>query len=166
MRRSVITFATVTALSALAISPALSQEPATATFIDADGSEVGSATLTGTPHGVLIDVIFTGLPAGDHAFHIHETGICDAADGFDSAGGHFNPNGKEHGLMVEGGPHAGDMPNQTWGEDGAAFQVLNTMVTLEQVAGKALMVHSGTDDYTSQPSGDAGSRIACAEISG
>ncbi|QDL93803.1 superoxide dismutase family protein (plasmid) [Paroceanicella profunda] len=157
------------ALAGLAAVPAAAAD-ATAKFVTADGSDAGSAELTATGSGVLISAEVTGLPADSWvAFHIHETGTCDPATGFKSAGGHFNPLGAQHGLLAEGGPHAGDMPNQYVGADGVLHaQVLDPFVTLvdgdTDVRGLAIVIHDGTDDYVSQPSGDAGNRIACAVI--
>ena len=88
---------------------ALAQSPETgkAELKDATGKTVGSVTLTDTPHGVLMHVKLAGVPAGTHAFHVHATGKCEAP--FTSAGGHFNPEAKQHGSMNEMGMHAGDM---------------------------------------------------------
>lgn len=160
------------AVSALVCSAAMAQDAGTASanFVGADGSEAGTATLSGSPQGVLIEIEVTGLPAGQWvAFHVHETGTCDHATGHESAGGHFNPEDKEHGYKSADGPHAGDMPNQYVGTDGTLrAQVFNSFVTLGEdengIKGRALMVHGGTDDYQSQPSGDAGKRLACAVI--
>jgi len=96
-------------------------------------------------------------------------GFLDHTGGHESAGGHFNPGGKEHGFNAPNGPHAGDMPNQYVGSDGTLrAQVLNTFVSLAEgensVKGRALMVHGGADDYESQPSGKAGERLACAVV--
>jgi Cu-Zn family superoxide dismutase len=110
-------------------------------------------------------------PVG-HAFHIHEKGQCDAATSFESAGGHFAPLKHTHGYLSADGPHAGDMPNQFVGSDGALqLQVVNPNVTLGSgegalfdADGSALVLHAKLDDYRSQPSGDAGDRIACAVI--
>ena len=146
----------------------------TAPVIGADGAEIGTATLRQTASGVvLVSARIEGLEPGEHGFHIHETGLCEAGDGFKSAGGHFAGEGDpQHGL-VEGGPHAGDMANQTVGEDGvleaAAFNPNVSLGgeganALADADGSALMVHSGPDDYESQPSGDAGDRVACAVI--
>lgn len=159
----------------LLAGPALAQDATTATakaaFVDADGKANGNAELMATTTGaVLIQLEVTGLPAGQWvAFHVHETGSCDHATDHQSAGGHFNPGSKEHGFEAANGPHAGDMPNQYVGSDGALrAQVLNTMVTLDKaetgILGRALMIHAKPDDYKSQPSGDAGDRLACAVI--
>lgn len=145
-------------------------QQASATFIDADGVEVGKAEITATGVGVLFDIEVSGLPASSWvAFHVHETGTCDDETDHESAGGHFNPTGVDHGYLAEGGPHAGDMPNVWSDSEGVArAQVLNAALTLgdEQstAMGKALMIHAGADDYSTQPSGDAGDRLACAVI--
>lgn len=159
---------------ALTGGPAAGQEVATAKaeFVNMDGEPNGSATLTGTQNGVLIELEVTGLPAGQWvAFHVHETGECDPADNHESAGAHFNPGGTEHGYKAAGGPHAGDMPNLYVPADGTVrAQVFNSAITLGEgdnsVIGRALMIHGGADDYQSQPSGDAGDRHACAVIEG
>ena len=137
-----------------------------------DGKELGTVKLVNTPHGVLLSLQLHGLPAGVHGVHIHETGRCDAAGGFESAGGHFNPDGREHGFTRAGGPHAGDMTNQAVGQNGTLIvDIFNSLVTLS--SGKhslldgdssAIMIHSGADDYSSQPSGSAGDRLACGVI--
>ena len=156
----------------LAAAIAHAADTAKATFVNAQGQSIGSATLTQTPNGVLIDIDISGIPPGEHAFHIHETGRCDPADGFKSAGVHYAPRGHKHGFKVEGGPHAGDMMNHFVGQDGRLrAHVINTRVTLGDGEGtlfdkdgSALVVHAKADDYSSQPAGNAGDRIACAVI--
>jgi len=162
---------TVTAtLVALAAVSAAAQS-AKATLKNADGKEVGTAALTQTPAGVLIRLTVNGLPAGERAFHIHGVGKCEPP--FTSAGPHFNPGGKKHGLMASEGHHAGDMPNLHVPANGEiVVEVLNPEVTLEKGKpgsllggqGTALVVHAGKDDYKSDPAGDAGGRIACGLI--
>ena len=157
-------------LAATAIASA--QEPATATasFISKAGKNAGTAKLTWSDKGVLIEIEVSGLPAGKWvAFHVHETGTCDHTGGHASAGGHFNPGKSEHGYRAAKGPHAGDMPNQYVGADGMLrAQVFNSMVRLDKgdnaIRGKALMIHGGTDDYAGQPAGNAGDRQACGVI--
>jgi Cu-Zn family superoxide dismutase len=147
-------------------------QKATASFIDDKGQTVGSATLTQTPHGVLISLDLKDIPPGEHAFHVHEKGVCNAADKFMSAGGHYNPGKKQHGYMMAGGTHAGDMPNLVASPDGTLkTSVLNAQVTLGSGEGTlfgsdgtALVLHAKGDDYKSQPAGDAGGRIACGVI--
>ncbi len=151
---------------------AMSQDAskATARFIGADGKEIGTADLTGTKAGVMIAVAISGLPAGQWvAFHVHQTGTCVHTTGHESAGGHFNPKNAEHGYLAAKGQHAGDMPNQYVPADGTLrAHVFNTAVTLEDgdsaIKGKALMIHANPDDYSGQPSGNAGKRLACAVI--
>ena len=141
---------------------------ATADIIGTDGNTIGSANIARTPSGqVLVTVSVTGLTPGWHGFHIHETGQCDLATEFKSAGGHL-ADGKQHGVLVEGGPHPGDMPNQMVQDDGVLVaEVFNDRLTedlLFDADGSAILIHSGRDDYQSQPSGDAGGRVACGVI--
>ncbi len=152
-------------------SVAHAQEQATASFVDADGEASGTAELReASSGGVLIRIEVNGLPEESWvAFHIHETGSCDEATGHESAGGHFNPGSNEHGYDIANGPHAGDMPNQYVPADGTLrAEVFNHAVTLADgqtgIRGRALLVDAGADDYRSQPSGDAGDRLACAVI--
>jgi Cu-Zn family superoxide dismutase len=146
---------------------------ATAQFINSDGEQIGAASLTETPHGVLIAAEVTDLPPGRHAFHIHEVGECEPPD-FESAGGHFNPAGKSHGFFNEQGFHAGDLPNIIVDEDGVLHtEVLATEVTMTEGDnallggdGTSLLLHMFPDDYQTDPAGASGPRIACAVIEG
>jgi len=127
----------------------------------------GMVSVTPEASGVMVVKIdLEGVPAGEHGVHIHETGDCSAAD-YSSAGGHLAGD-MEHGVKVEGGPHPGDMPNAMVGEDGVLnvtyFKTDLTPELLMDDDGAGFIVHSGADDYESQPSGDAGSRIACAVL--
>ncbi len=143
-----------------------SERTAEATIQDRHGNTVGKTTLHQTPNRVLLHASFAGLPAGVHGFHLHATGTCEPP--FKSAGGHFNPRGSAHGLLVEEGPHAGDMPNIHVPESGELeLEVLTLVDRLEDLLdadGAALVIHEGADDYESQPSGAAGSRIACGVV--
>jgi len=142
----------------------------TVDFIDTVGDTVGMAILRGAPEGVLIELEVSGLPAGEWlGFHAHETGNCDPQDDFQSAGGHFDPDDREHGYFVEDGPHAGDMPNQYVGSDGTIrAHVFNSRVRLGEgsadLVGRSLVIHADADDYESQPTGEAGARLACAVV--
>lgn len=142
------------------------QSGAKADIKNAQGQSIGSATLTETPHGVLLSVNLTSAPAGPHAFHIHAVGKCEAP--FASAGPHLNPAGKKHGLKSADGAHAGDLPNITVPASGAlTFEVLAAGVTMASVLdadGAAVVLHAGVDDYATDPAGAAGDRIACGVV--
>src|SRR5262252_6198105 len=158
-------------LVATSTSVQSSSSAAHADFINAQGQKIGTALITQTANGVKIDVNVAQLPAGTHAFHIHAVGKCEVPD-FKSAGGHFNPAGKQHGKDNPNGPHAGDMLNFEVGADGTAkFSIVNTSVTLEEgvnslfhQAGTALVIHERADDYKTDPAGNAGNRIACGVV--
>jgi Cu-Zn family superoxide dismutase len=112
----------------------------------------------------------TGLPGGGtHGFHVHETGDCSAPDG-SSAGGHFNPGSTDHGRVGQGAHHAGDSDNITAGTDGTA-QVSGWLEgatigdgAATDIVGKGVIVHKDADDYATQPTGNAGDRLACGVI--
>lgn len=134
------------------------------------GENVGEAKLTQTPSGVLIQASLVKLPPGEHGFHIHGVGKCEPP--FASAGDHFNPDAKQHGYFDPKGRHAGDLPN-VYVSDGGTLKVdmLAPQVSLQggqntllDADGAALLIHAKPDDYRSQPSGDAGDRIACGII--
>ena len=121
--------------------------------------------------GVRVTGTLAGLqPGATHALHVHEFGDCSAPDAT-SAGGHFNPGQQPHGDRATGGPHhAGDIPNQTAGDNGEAV-VDQALAGLEiasgganDIVGKGVVVHAQADDYTTQPTGNAGGRIACGVI--
>jgi len=142
---------------------------AQSTLKDGDGSVVGTAQLRETPAGVLLHLKLSGLPAGTHALHFHETGECTPP--FKSAGGHYNPDGKAHGLLDPKGPHAGDMPNIHVPASGeleleilSLAKSLNTESGLMAGDGSAIIIHEGADDYMTDPAGAAGARIACGVI--
>jgi Cu-Zn family superoxide dismutase len=134
------------------------------TILDAEGSEIGTVTATDTESGVVhVIVSAEGIEPGGHAIHFHETGECEGD--FSSAGGHI-AGGRQHGL-VEGGPHPGDLPNAHVQEDGILMaEAFDARLDLREAFmdedGAAFIIHSGADDYESQPSGDAGERVACA----
>src|SRR5262245_30856938 len=109
-RSSYLFNCTLCVFSWLIATAALAQGPtAQAELKDAAGKAVGTAMLRETPNGVVITAKFTALPAGSHALHVHAVGKCEPP--FDSAGPHFNPQGKKHGFTQPDGPHAGDLPN-------------------------------------------------------
>lgn len=172
IRRIRSTLGIAAGLALLLAAPATAAEKASATFVDRDGKEVAVANLTETPHGVLFEFGADGLPQGTHAFHVHETGDC--GDDFKAAGGHYAPDGHEHGFKVEDGYHAGDLPNIYVHADGmASAELFSTRLTLADGEGRApifdddgsaIVIHQEPDDYESQPSGSGGDRIACAVI--
>lgn len=157
-------------LTALVLAPAVQAQDSQAVFLDTSGQQVGTATLHEAKTGVLIDVDIKGLSAtGPVGFHIHEAGTCDPETAHNSAGGHFNPSGSDHGYLTETGPHAGDMPNLWLDENGnGQASAFNHLVTLNEgknsISGRALIIHAGGDDYQTQPTGGAGDRLACAVI--
>lgn len=137
---------------------------------DLDGRSVGTVTFTQGPYGVIVSAQFTGLAAGVHAMHVHEVGRCEPP--FTSAGGHYNPTFRQHGVKNRGGYHSGDLPNFTAPATGTVrVDAITRDLTLGQGAnslftsqGTALMIHSDPDDYASDPGGNAGVRIACGVI--
>ena len=136
----------------------------------ANGVPAGTGQLVSDGTTLSLSVAMTGLEPGEHGFHLHTTGRCEAPD-FQSAGGHLNPAGNEHGSLNPEGKHLGDMPNLVVGasrsasaevEIGADTRALRE--TLFDSDGTAVVVHAGADDYRSDPAGDAGARVACGVL--
>jgi Cu-Zn family superoxide dismutase len=145
--------------------------PATAEVKSADGKDVGTVTLTQTRSGVRLTGSLKGLPPGERALHVHSVGKCEPP--FTSAGPHFNPAQKKHGKLNPEGHHAGDMDNITIPASGnLTLKIVNKDITLEkgkpnsvfQEGGTAVVIHAAKDDYTTDPTGNAGDRIACGVV--
>ena len=144
---------------------------ATAQMVDGEGRTVGAAYLRDTPNGVLLKLELKNATPGPHALHIHEVGKCERPS-FESAGGHFNPDRKKHGIMSAAGPHAGDLPNievPTSTQLSVEFLVPGLTLaagprSILDANGSALMIHSTQDDYKTDPAGGAGDRLVCGEI--
>lgn len=140
-----------------------------ATLEARSGSQVsGTVDFTPAAGGLRVQARIAGLTPGEHGFHIHEVGNCSPADAT-SAKGHFNPAGKAHGHHGGMERHAGDMPNLVADAGGkAAYNAEVTMLTLSDgpnaIVGRSVVVHADPDDYTSQPAGNSGKRIACGVI--
>ncbi|MBX6366068.1 MAG: superoxide dismutase family protein [Gemmatimonadetes bacterium] len=161
------------ALAACSTAPSLPvpRGAARADFVDPAGKKLGMAVLVPDDEGVRIRMDLAHLPPGTHGFHIHTTGRCDPPQ-FQTAGGHFNPTGKQHGSMNPQGKHLGDLPNLDVPANGRVkLAVLASGVRLEggeaallDADGAALVIHANPDDYKTDPAGNAGTRIACAVI--
>lgn len=132
------------------------------------GNQVtGIVTFTQSDSGMVIIADLEGLTAGKHGFHVHQYGDCSSPDG-SSAGGHFNPEKKDHGAPHSNPRHVGDLGNLEAGKDGKVhYQIVDSLISLNgshSIIGRALVVHAGEDDLKSQPSGNSGSRVACGVI--
>jgi Cu-Zn family superoxide dismutase len=130
-------------------------------------STEGTVTFSTSGSGVKVVADLKGLTPGKHGFHIHQYGDCSALDGT-SAGGHFNPENIEHGGPNADVRHVGDLGNIEADADGNAhYESLDNMISLNgmhSIIGRAIIVHAGEDDLTSQPTGAAGARVACGVI--
>lgn len=145
-------------------------DTARATFASTAGQQIGTATLIGTPQGVLVQADLNGIEPGTHAFHLHESGSC--SPDFTASGGHFNPHGSGHGFLDDDGRHAGDLPNIHVPESGELeVEYLADLASLREGEaalldddGAAIVIHQNPDDYRTDPAGAGGSRISCAVI--
>lgn len=157
----------------LCASAAFGQAPksAHADIVNAQGQKVGTAHIVAEKKGLKIEVQVSQLPPGTHGIHVHAVGKCEGPD-FKTAGGHLNPDSKQHGKDNPAGPHAGDLLNIEVKADGTAkATLLDTMVTLGDgpnslfhEGGTAIVIHEKADDYKTDPAGNSGARIACGVI--
>ncbi len=157
-------------LSLLPLSACAFKAPGAEALLQPTKGSTASGTMTFVQQGgmVLISGRFTGLTPGAHGFHIHEKGDCSAPDGT-SAGGHFNPLGKRHGDLSRAEHHAGDLPMVVAGANGQArFEALMDGITLNNgpgnILGRGIVIHARPDDFTTQPTGNSGGRVACGVI--
>lgn len=130
-----------------------------------DSDVQGTVTLSSTENGIKVEAEIMGLTDGKHGFHIHQYGDCTAADGT-SAGGHFNPSNHDHSGPNSEMRHMGDMGNlQGNGENATStISYIDSHINLNDVVGRAIIIHQDEDDLTSQPTGAAGARIGCGVI--
>ena len=140
-----------------------------ATLSFANGLPAGTAQLLRDGSGLRIAVAATGMTPGPHGFHLHTTGRCEAP-GFTSAGGHLNPDDRNHGTLSPGGPHLGDLPNLQIGANGSGSMTEAVrggeaaLSTIFDADGTAVIIHAEPDDYRTDPSGSAGDRVACGVL--
>ncbi len=154
--------------SAEVTTPEDNVEKAVCTLQPTEGNNVsGTVTFTKVGESIKIVADLEGLTPGKHGFHIHENGDCSSPDG-SSAGGHFNPTNKKHGAPDDSERHVGDLGNIEADENGNAhLEMSDSEISFSgqnSIIGRGIIVHAGEDDFTSQPSGDAGARVACGVI--
>jgi Cu-Zn family superoxide dismutase len=147
---------------------------AAAVIFNANGNAVGTAQLSQDANGLVsVEIASLALPAGTHGIHFHAVGTCDGgATAFSTAGAHYNPLGKEHGLQNPMGPHAGDAPDVVTPAGGVGRVSFTTnrvsltagTISLFDADGSSIVVHANADDQVSQPSGNSGARIACGVV--
>ena len=141
-----------------------------ATLRTAQGLPAGTAQLLRNGSTVSVAIAAVGLEPGEHGFHLHTTGTCTAPD-FTSAGGHLNPGNATHGSLSAGGKHLGDLPNLVVGANRTASAQVDLTGSAETILpqifdadGTAIVIHAGPDDYSTDPAGDAGARVACGVL--
>jgi superoxide dismutase, Cu-Zn family len=141
--------------------------PLRTVFHDAAGREVGWARLQQNGKDILMRLEAKNLSPGTHGVHLHAVGKCDAPD-FASAGGHWNPTGKQHGKYNSAGMHMGDLPNLMVESNGRGTLIGTisgtSLATILDADGAALVIHANADDYKTDPSGNSGARIACGVL--
>ncbi|MEX2146002.1 MAG: superoxide dismutase family protein [Candidatus Rokuibacteriota bacterium] len=171
MRRLTVLLAAMLLSGCAMMQPSTTDNTAAAEVKDAAGRTVGTANLTQLGSAVRIVMQVSGLPPGVKGVHIHEVGKCEGP-AFTSAGGHFNPGGRQHGALNPQGSHAGDLPNLTVGGDGTGRLETTTeqislgsgLTALADADGSAIVIHAAPDDFRTDPTGNSGARIACGVI--
>jgi len=171
MRRARLILVALSLAGCAGLGMQSSDNAAVADVKNAAGQSVGTARFTQAGSVVRILVEAKGLPPGPHAVHVHAVGKCDPPD-FASAGPHFNPLNKQHGALNPQGSHAGDLPNITVAPDGTGrMETTTEQLTLGSgpqsvwdADGSALVIHANPDDFKTDPTGNAGNRIACGVL--
>ena len=171
MRRARLILVALSLAGCAGLGMQSSDNAAVADIKNAAGQPVGTARFTQAGSVVRILVEAKGLPPGPHAVHVHAVGKCDPPD-FASAGPHFNPLNKQHGALNPQGSHAGDLPNITVAPDGTGrMETTTEQLTLGSgpqsvwdADGSALVIHANPDDFKTDPTGNAGNRIACGVL--
>ena len=171
LRYASVTAAAIGVVFLVGRSQVHAQNPVKVELKDAMGQSAGTATISAAAMGAQIALDLKNLPPGQHAVHVHAVAKCEGP-AFTTAGGHFNPEMKMHGLESPTGPHAGDMPNFTVAADGTVkTTIMNPRISLADGAnsvftngGTALVIHAAADDMKTDPAGNAGARIACGTI--
>ena len=166
MKRALLPMAVAVGLASCATAPGM---PSASASLEPTKGNPTAGTVTFEQRGgrLVVAARVTGLAPGAHGFHIHEKGDCSSGDGM-SAGGHWNPSGKPHGNPAASDHHAGDMPMLVadgGGEARLTFEIEGTLgAGAGDVVGKAVIVHKDPDDFTTQPTGNSGARVACGVI--
>ena len=161
------TLALLIPLAAAACAPVEPAGGPPMALVNTSGQSIGTVRAWQTSGGISFHVSASGLPHGIHGIHVHPIGRCDPPD-FSTAGTHWNPTGKQHGLNNPNGPHAGDLPNIEVSANGVVNQTVvlpgASLGQLLDADGSSIMIHANADDYVSQPAGNSGPKIACAVI--
>lgn len=166
-RRVAILLASLALAGCATASTADNEVLGSAELRQANGLPAGTASLVAVGSSLALDVAVSGVPAGTRGFHLHTTGQCTPPD-FQSAGGHLNPSGNQHGSANPAGPHLGDLPNiriephgitrTRFPLDGERDELLSRIFDVD---GTSVMIHAQQDDYVTDPTGNAGGRIVC-----